>query len=623
MLDPRQRKIYLSQLRPPEGYLLDKAICTTYSLDLISLLMAPLSMALFEAQNQKEMMADPLAVLEALRRTTDRIAVFCQQGRIALPANNTRLVSLLEKVVVEVKASDESGVFHPKVWALKFTCEDEPTIYRFLCLSRNLTFDKSWDTILTLEGEHKNRKRAFRKNRPLVDFIQSLPGLAAGPVGDHVQSLTDEIAGEIATVDFEAPQDIDEFYFRPSGIPGYWDKPNWGDPSRLMIVSPFLSESKVNLLAEMGSDNVLVSRPESLDEISDEVMEAVEENCDIYIMNQDAEMPEPDEQSLDDQPDVELTQFTGLHAKLFIVEENLDVSVSTGSANFSNSALDARNVEFMVELFGRRRHIGIEKFLGNEETHSFRNMLKLYNRDPDLKVDRSIEHELEMILEKARDAISSANIEAAVIPSEGELFDLVVKCSQSTGDKLGDISGSFYPISLKASSGKSIVDLLDGETIEFRSITPIALTSFFAFEISAEVEDKTASIAFVMNVPVQNMPEDRDNRLLQYLISDQKSFIRYLLLILMEGEASLLASDFLNKSNEQEGEDDSPHSIFGFQLLEELIRAYSRYPEKIDRIAKLVADLERTPEGKALFPPGFEDVWQAFREARGLGEVSK
>ena len=52
MLEPGKRLLYLEELRPPEGYQLDRAIATTFSLDLLSLLMAPLSMVLHESQSR-------------------------------------------------------------------------------------------------------------------------------------------------------------------------------------------------------------------------------------------------------------------------------------------------------------------------------------------------------------------------------------------------------------------------------------------------------------------------------------------------------------------------------------------------------------------------------------------
>ncbi len=89
MLEPQDRRLFLESLRPPEGYALDRAIGTTYSLDLLALLTAPLAFTIFDWEdNEGRPRADPLALLEAVRRHADRTAVFCQAGEIKVPRGN-------------------------------------------------------------------------------------------------------------------------------------------------------------------------------------------------------------------------------------------------------------------------------------------------------------------------------------------------------------------------------------------------------------------------------------------------------------------------------------------------------------------------------------------------------
>ena len=176
MLEPGHRLLYLEELRPPEGYQLDRAIATTYSLDLLSLLMAPLSMVLYESQSKDEIIKDPLAALEAIKRSTGRIGLFCHKGRISVPKDQQLLYSYLEEAVVQVEPPGKEGVFHPKIWLIRFVAEDQPVIYRFLCLSRNLTFDRSWDTALMLEGALGRSSKCFQPQPPLGDFIEALAG---------------------------------------------------------------------------------------------------------------------------------------------------------------------------------------------------------------------------------------------------------------------------------------------------------------------------------------------------------------------------------------------------------------------------------------------------------------
>ena len=49
MLQPDTRRLLTDALRPPSGFHLDAAVATTYSLDLVSLVLAPLAMAAHDA----------------------------------------------------------------------------------------------------------------------------------------------------------------------------------------------------------------------------------------------------------------------------------------------------------------------------------------------------------------------------------------------------------------------------------------------------------------------------------------------------------------------------------------------------------------------------------------------
>jgi hypothetical protein len=249
MLEPGNRLLYLEELRPPEGYQLDRAIATTFSLDLLSLLMAPLSMVLYESQSREELLKNPIAALEAIKRSAGRIGVFCQKGRIYVPKQQQPLFHSLEHTVVQVTSPDEGGVFHPKVWLMRFSADGAPTIYRFLCLSRNLTFDRSWDTALVLEGELIDRKRAYSRNHPLGDFIEALPTLADQDVPEEIRDHVDIMSEEVRRVQFKVESPfIDEgdqqsLFFAPIGLERYKRAPKLLPARSTLIISPFLKET--------------------------------------------------------------------------------------------------------------------------------------------------------------------------------------------------------------------------------------------------------------------------------------------------------------------------------------------------------------------------------------------
>ena len=129
MLTPDDRLLFLNAIRPPEGYTFDCGIGTTFTLDLYTLLVTPLSLALFDRQSAEQALSDPLALLESLRRYAKRLTVFCQTGQINLPKDAHPLLTYLEEMVIQVQAP-RGGVFHPKLWVLRYIAEDKPTLYR-------------------------------------------------------------------------------------------------------------------------------------------------------------------------------------------------------------------------------------------------------------------------------------------------------------------------------------------------------------------------------------------------------------------------------------------------------------------------------------------------------------
>src|SRR3954469_802478 len=137
MPDAHDRRLLLDALRPPEGYTLDEGVGTTFSLDLLALLTAPLGFTMLELQDSRPGEigeADALLLLKTIRQYADRLTVFCQAGRIIAPRGQGRLLANLEQSVVEVTSPTDGGVFHPKVWALRYVGEGQPVAYRLLVL---------------------------------------------------------------------------------------------------------------------------------------------------------------------------------------------------------------------------------------------------------------------------------------------------------------------------------------------------------------------------------------------------------------------------------------------------------------------------------------------------------
>ena len=403
MLRPDERQHLLELLRPPDGCQLDVAVGTTFTLDLISALMLPLSFSFFDWEHEDgELVADPLALLEALRRYEDRFTIFCQSGQIRLPKKYPPLVTFLEPCIYDVEAPDADGVFHPKVWALRFIAGDGAVRYRVLCLSRNLTFDRCWDTVVALDGELTDRSNAIAANHPLADFVAALPGLTLRSLPRGRRQGVAKIADELRRVRFTWPEGFDknQCRFWVAGLDGRTVAPFGARQDKALIVSPFLSNPVVLDFLEHTGETHLVSRPECLQELPQKTLHCCKS---VRFL-----APELAEESDDEAPSGKDEVLEGLHAKLFVIDRGWDASIFSGSFNATLHALQ-HNVEFMVELVGKKSRFGVEQFLRQVKGETnFADLLKDYDVNaPSVPADATAQ-QLDDLLQATKRAITAA-----------------------------------------------------------------------------------------------------------------------------------------------------------------------------------------------------------------------
>ncbi len=126
--------------------------------------------------------ADLARKLAALRHYADRLTVFAQADNIHTPATYQAFHAFLEHAVVQVTAPLSGLLFHPKIWALRFTTPGREPLHRLVVSSRNITADTSSDTILTCDQAAPGADHALDA-APLVDFLRALTQLSGAPAG--------------------------------------------------------------------------------------------------------------------------------------------------------------------------------------------------------------------------------------------------------------------------------------------------------------------------------------------------------------------------------------------------------------------------------------------------------
>lgn len=399
-LDPRDRKSwygFLDLLQPPIGYRLSAAIGTTFGLSIEALTAALLAMS----DTDGEALAnEPVAGVMAITRLRKRVRILVHPGTIAGNSNagSSRFVALLDRLIVQVQPS--AGLFHPKVWALRFerigsSPSSQPDeIGRLMVCSRNLSSSTSFELTGVFEGmvvEHDEAASPFS-----VDVADALHAWMT--VASPALRFPDEVwhlPRFLRRLSLDVPHDA------ASSLRFLWSGPGRRPlatalPPRLeraVVVSPFVRAEFVSALLSRTNQLQLVSTPESLDALDDgtfATLEALREAQGSPVLYQVTEHGEPEGGYID-----------GLHAKLLLTEDARQRSTTyVGSANATGPGWGLGgtvNVEAMSEM---RPGIGIDRFVRDflrEDKRKVHPWVMEYDRSRKGDPDPSKEAERQML----------------------------------------------------------------------------------------------------------------------------------------------------------------------------------------------------------------------------------
>ena len=624
MLGTRERTLLLDSLRPPDGYRLRRAIGTSFTLDLMALLTVPVAFTFFDAHDEEGApVKDPLALLEALRRHAENVTVFCQAGAIGVPGPRQPLLAYLEGSVIEVRPPWDEGIFHPKVWVLAFDGDHGPDMYRVLCLSRNVTFDRAWDTCLRLEGQLTNRRDGYARNEPLADFLLALPRLATRPISSGLQGDLKRMADEVQRVDFQPPWPFNDFRIHPFGLNRY---PAWSFPAatRSLVVSPFLAGSAVQKLVRNHGLEVLISRPEAFEDVL-RASKALPGKC--YVLSPGANLDAREGEKEPSAPSqvVDQVALTGLHAKLFLFEHGRGAHLFTGSANATVAAFES-NVEVLFELVGGKKRCGISALLGPDDDpklETLRSLLQEYTPPECLGGNDQSKGDLERNIDRLARSLGATHLTARARHTDAEQhWDLTLS------GEVPDLSAAavrVWPVTLRREDAQPVAIPASAQPepegqadriATFKGLSFEALTGFFAFEVSMSEGEHTARRQFTLTVDLVGAPENRKERLLRSFLKDRHRVLRLLFLILMDEGADI--SRFLDDNEGSEnGESQSLGGWGQAALLEAILRTLSRNPKRLDQVARVIDGLRSTSEGRdELLPAKLNEIWDPIWEAR-------
>jgi hypothetical protein len=602
-LDPETRVLYGDSLQPPPGYVFDAAIATTFSLDFETALAAPVSLALFAAENRDDILTHPLALLEGAERIAGRLVVFADAGHLhAQSRPHSRLCSLLERIIVEV-AAPRGGAFHPKLWALRYrpTRTEDPTLLRLLVLSRNLTRDRSWDISLRLDGELTGRPDAI--NRPLFDLISRLPDLAVAGLSNEARALTAQVAEDIRRVRWTTPDRFDDVTFAVNGFGGKVWQP--ASCARLGVISPFCDTSALDLLNRLPTAEkpVIISRPDQLAGVDAVTLQAFGR---VSVLDEMA--------TSEDGEEVSTSALQGLHAKAFIAESGWDTILTIGSGNATRPALiSGNNVELFASLRGKRSKVGsVEQIMGDK---GFGRLTRPFIASELEPLDPAIAT-AEANLDDARRALCRGGLRLRcerIESQDGDSHPWRVWLIPAEAIPLSGIASlSVWPITRGDGHASDVLEALrTGTTVGLGTMPLVDLTRFLAFRVNAD-NDK-ASALFSTSLVMEGLPPERQAAILRWVIDSRDAFFRYLRLLLSElGDpfgAALAAQEGAGSMSWATATDDAP-------LLEDMVRALCRGGDRLHAIERFMTRLEAGNDtGADPIPADFRTLWDAFRIA--------
>ena len=560
------------------GCKVDFAVGLTYSLNLEAMLTVPLAFGdLGELDSNVKL--SPAFLLEGIRRSSDKIALFCNKGGIHVPSETRTVYSLLESSIFEVQdGNDIFSNFHPKIWLVKEIDKDGDEWLKLSVMSRNLDFSTCLDICCSIRG-HIERRRSLRgveKHKPLKDMLLWLSEYAPKTKADKVCQLAEQLDYvdrfkldmPFQTEDTERNED-EGYDFFPfvygkeefSTYGNYLKKYLPGD--RILVVSPFIDITTLSWLTSRKKDynyesrnSILITRKEY---VTQEVFELFEQ---VWV---------PNDTMLDN-----TTANVDLHAKMYLTQrltgDDLGYTLYLGSANATVNAFN-KNVEFLLRLhYKRTTNDRIKELL--EEITSEHRFVVMDAPNPEASNTRP-SNEKELALKRAVGCLRKAVIKTS--NKEG-LYDIDLSVR---GKYDGDIQirplqckGLWQPIS---------------NQVFFKELSTHLLSEFYVIRIPSDDEK---FIELVAKVKTSGMPADRDESIYQSIVTKKEELLDYVAFMLSDRPSEFFFEQQMMKESKKYADGANSNTIT-MPLYEQLLKTASTNPEQITEVQKFIKKMKQ------------------------------
>ena len=584
MFKPKEDRLNYGQLlMPPVGYTLVRAIGTTYSLDLETLMSVCIALGIQESTDST-LTKNPFAILKSLQGLSEKLLIFCEAGQIAqMPPDKSPLMLMLDKVIVPVKLKAIKGKvipsFHPKTWTLQYEDADGNQCFRFIVLSRNLTFDRSWDVAVSLEGKLTGGRH--KSSYPIADFLTYLKYNALEGVSMKTEKrrILNALIRDLPYVKFTLDDKrFLDFEIIPLGIGTVdinKDSLMTNTFHDLLIMSPFVSSGVLQSFDQRKQLKInnrhLITRTTELHKIAGKL-----DTFKVFTMKDT--VVEGEEIVSDDEPTK--VQQQDIHAKMYLMTKDSSTTLYLGSMNASENGLH-RNVEMLLKLSAYRYYLNIEQieadlFVPDEKWNPFEeiDLNTVDNKEP----EKNEKDELERVIKN----ICRIRAKAVVEPS-----------------------GVSYKVNVKFAcprDGFPNVDIAPARTVRtqpladevvFDGLSALELTELYRITVKGESE----SLTRMMLIPTE-MPLDRDDMVVRSILKDRRAFVDYLAFILGDDYVlSALEMEATTTSDKNKGLRSNDNGLPA--IYEKMLKVAYSEPERLKEIRHImdrVTDCDIIPD---------------------------
>ena len=571
--------LVFNQMLCSEGYKVDYAVGTTYSLDLTSFMSLPFSLGFIE--DPDEAMLSSIAYLfTALRMCSKKLAVFCNFSNIKVPDGQKKIFySLIEKSIFPINAAKKPTDlvnFHPKVWVIQESeINGDTKRIKVIVMSRNLTNDNSIDAVCELTGIISDKEapsKSLEKHKALWDFLNYLKLFADGPKRKMIERLVASIK-KVKKFDL-SDSPFDDYTFIPMGI-----KEHTTDGKELLeymhqsreavIISPFIDEYALAGFSDL-TNKTLITREMSL---TQGIVDCIgQEN--IYITNQ---------QMLDN----EESNAVDLHAKVFYTRDReYRQHMYLGSTNATRNGFE-RNVEFLMGLRFAPHQCSYtkfrENFINDERDCKFEPMIEL----PKESEDKANEIQETLILRRQIASIQ----EATVFANENGKYDVAISyCGNGSTD------ATLYPLMYPEKVTKLAA------TVIFTDIELEKLSEFYVIMIGDSRQ--------LIKIKTTGIPEHRDEAICRRIMNKDQ-FMDCICFLLADSKKTYVAEKLVNENLiSGRGTDNASERIKTPALYEELLRTAYERPDIFEDMDTFVSSLP-----KDIVPDDFRVIYNDIKNA--------